>query len=525
MLALAIPLYLFYELAIVFGWLYNRRKAQASPQGGSGRRRGMTTEAFELDRFQREGIAAIDRGESVLVVGAHRVGQDGGGRARRGPGPGRRAARPSTPRPSRPCRTRSTTTWWRATAPSAVGPAHRRQRDQRRRPGRGDDHRGAAQHDLQPVARARRARLGGARRGPLPPGRLPRTGVGGGHHPPAHRRCAWCACRPRCRTRAELAAWIGTVRGPTATVVETERPDRAGQPVHGGRPGRAPTRCSSPPWSTAGPTPTASASTWSRARWPGRGRPRRRWFTPRRIEVVDQLRGPATCCRPSTSSSAGPPATTRSAACLDAGVRLIDLDAAGPHRPRSSSSTWPACPTRPRRCSATAGSAPASTPGWPPTTPAWCRRSRRRSSAASSRGWSGWCSPPRRWRWASTCRPARVVIEKLTKFTGERHEFLSPGPVHPAHRSGRAPGHRHHRPRRGAVVALRLLRRGGRPGRQPQLRAHLVVPSDLQHGGQPGAALPGRRRRTTCSTCPSPSSRPTRRSCTSRPGWPGARPP
>ena len=28
MLALAIPLYLFYELAIVFGWLYNRRKAK-----------------------------------------------------------------------------------------------------------------------------------------------------------------------------------------------------------------------------------------------------------------------------------------------------------------------------------------------------------------------------------------------------------------------------------------------------------------------------------------------------------------
>ena len=28
MLALAIPLYLFYELAIVFGWFYNRRKAK-----------------------------------------------------------------------------------------------------------------------------------------------------------------------------------------------------------------------------------------------------------------------------------------------------------------------------------------------------------------------------------------------------------------------------------------------------------------------------------------------------------------
>ena len=40
--------------------------------------------------------------------------------------------------------------------------------------------------------------------------------------------------------------------------------------------------------------------------------------------------------------------------------------------------------------------------------------------------------------------PARtVVIEKLTKFTGERHEFLTPGPVHAAHRPGRTPRHRH----------------------------------------------------------------------------------
>ena len=40
-------------------------------------------------------------------------------------------------------------------------------------------------------------------------------------------------------------------------------------------------------------------------------------------------------------------------------------------------------------------------------------------------------------RSASTCRPASVVIEKLTKFTGEHHEFLTPGRVHPAHRAGR----------------------------------------------------------------------------------------
>ena len=37
--------------------------------------------------------------------------------------------------------------------------------------------------------------------------------------------------------------------------------------------------------------------------------------------------------------------------------------------------------------------------------------------------------------------PARtVVIEKLTKFTGERHEFLTPGAVHAADRAGPAGG-------------------------------------------------------------------------------------
>ena len=62
--------------------------------------------------------------------------------------------------------------------------AHRRQLDQRRGTGRGDDDRGAAQHDLRAVADARRAALRRPRRGALPAEPLPRRGVGGGHHPP-----------------------------------------------------------------------------------------------------------------------------------------------------------------------------------------------------------------------------------------------------------------------------------------------------------------------------------------------------
>ena len=63
--------------------------------------------------------------------------------------------------------------------------------------------------------RARRPALRGARRGPLPPGRLPGPGVGGGHHPPPARRCASCACRPRCRTPTSWPTGSPTVRGPT----------------------------------------------------------------------------------------------------------------------------------------------------------------------------------------------------------------------------------------------------------------------------------------------------------------------
>ena len=70
--------------------------------------------------------------------------------------------------------------------------------------------------------------------------------------------------------------------------------------------------------------------------------------------------------------------------------------------------------------------------------------------------------------------PARtVVIEKLTKFTGERHEFLTPGPVHPAHRAGRPAGHRHRRATP-SCCGRRSSSFGevAGAGRQPQLRAH-----------------------------------------------------
>ena len=68
--------------------------------------------------------------------------------------------------------------------------------------------------------------------------------------------------------------------------------------------------------------------------------------------------------------------------------------------------------------------------------------------------------------------PARsVVIEQLTKFTGERHEFLTPGEyTQLTGRAGRR-GIDDRRLRHRAVVAVRALRPGGGAGGQPNASA------------------------------------------------------
>ena len=65
MLALLIPMCLFYEAAIVFGRIRERAPAQ-----GGGQRSCLTRrpDRFTLDRFQVEAIEAIDAGQSVLVA-------------------------------------------------------------------------------------------------------------------------------------------------------------------------------------------------------------------------------------------------------------------------------------------------------------------------------------------------------------------------------------------------------------------------------------------------------------------------
>ncbi len=207
---------------------------------------------------------------------------------------------------------------------------------------------------------------------------------------------------------AELAAWISDVRGPTATIVEERRPvelvnlyaahDRATRQLV-----VIPTLVHDHP-NTAGQRLDADSLKVA----PGpRGRARRRYFDPsshrdRRAPVDDENLLPAIVF---VFSRAG--CDEASASLLDAGLRLTT----GPERDQ----------IRAIAREHTAGLSPAdlgvlgydrwlraaSSTGSPPTTPVWCRRSRRRSRPASSPGWSRSSSPPRRWRSASTCPPAR----------------------------------------------------------------------------------------------------------------------
>ncbi len=280
--------------------------------------------------------------------------------------------------------------------------ADRRQRHQRRRPDRGDDHRGAAQHDLQPVAGARRPALRRARRGALPAGRLPgpvweEVII---HLPPEVRLVCLSAT---VSNASELAEWISTVRGPTTTVLETERPielanlymvgERGGeQAVTDPDPGRRPAQPRRRPVRRGGPSSrTRAAATAVVHPPPARGhRP---------------ACASASCCRRSTSSSAGPPATTRCRPASTPGCGSPSTRSDGASA-RSSRATWPPSATTTSPSSATTGSGRArGGPGRAPRRDG-ARRSRRRSRPASWTDWSRSCSPPRPSPSASTCRPA-----------------------------------------------------------------------------------------------------------------------
>ena len=113
----------------------------------------------------------------------------------------------------------------------------------------------------------------------------------------------------------EVAAWIETVRGATAAIIEEHRPvtlehrylvgERGSDLVH-----LMPTFVTGP-GDELRPNPDAARLDARNARDPAwRGRPRTRLRTPSRVETVELLAAER-CCRPSLSSSAARAATRR----------------------------------------------------------------------------------------------------------------------------------------------------------------------------------------------------------------------
>ena len=115
--------------------------------------------------------------------------------------------------------------------------------------------------------------------------------------------------------------------------------------------------------------------------------------------------------------------------------------------------------------------------------------------------------------------PARSVVHREAHEVHRRAPRVPhAGGVHAAHRAGRPARDRRGRLRGRALEPVRAVRAGRGARLPPHLRARVVVPAHLQHGGQPRAPLRRARSRTTCSTCRSPSSRPTATSSRSSAG-------
>ena len=321
----------------------------------------------------------------------------------------------------------------------------------------------------------------------------------------------------------ELGAWIADLRGPTATVVEHERPirldslylvgDRSAEREHlvpllvDGRPNPEGHRFDADSPRSAGPRPHHR---------------RRRFFTPRRLETIERL-------------------AERGAAPGD----LLHLQSSRVRRRRD------ALPRR-RRC----------------VSPTASERRRIREIAEERTatlsdgdldvlGYDRWIAAlemgiaahhagmiPAFREAVEECfndglvravfatetlalginMPARsVVIERLTKFNGDTPRVPHPGSVHPVDGTGRPPRQGQQRQRGGAVVTVHHVQPGGHAGGEPGVPTHLRVPAHLQHGRPTWCTATTARPRTRSWDDRSRSSRPTgrrSRSGVAPTGWP-----
>ena len=423
-------------------------------------------------------------------------------------------------------------------------PAHRRQHRQRRGAGRGDDHRGAAQHALRRLADPARPRLRGDGRGALP--RRPRSRGAVWEEVIIHlpESVALVSLSATVSNAEEFGEWLATVRGETdddrrgaaagAALPARDGRAAAARPVRllrrrrrrrlrqGGRPGQRradadrPRRLGQQP---ADARPPLAAQGQARARRRTRAASATAGGSGSRAGSTSSTGSTARgCCRRSCSSSAGSAATPPCTQCLDAGVRLTTPGGA---RRRSTSSSRSACRHLPDEdlhvlgyhdfldglTRGVAAHHAGMLPAFKQVVEELYVRGLCKVVFATETLALGINMPAR-----------TVVIEKLSKWNGETHADITPGEY--TQLTGRAG-------RRGLDVEGHGVvlwqpghepARGGRPRLDPHLPAPVVVPAVVQHGGQPGAPVRPGDAPASCSSSRSPSSRPTRPWS----GWPGS---
>jgi ATP-dependent RNA helicase HelY len=244
------------------------------------------------------------------------------------------------------------------------------------------------------------------------------------HLPPAVRLVCLSAT---VSNASELAEWISTVRGPTTTVLETDRPvELANLFLVGSKDSEVPVLI--PTLINGRPNPEGDR--FDQSRNPGsrpttRGRPRRPWFTPRRLEVVDLLheRDLLPVIYFIFSRAACDDAVAN---CLAAGLRLTDADErrriheiVTEHVSALSDDDLAVLGYDRWMAGLEAGLASHHAGMVPPfkeAVEACFVEGLVRVVFATETLALGINMPAR-----------TVVIEKLTKFTGEGHEFLTPG--------------------------------------------------------------------------------------------------